>query len=180
MQTLRLPDEVEVVNVGLALFGEAVRAQGALAVDVDWRIPAGGRPDLVAALTRLHGRSASGIDAANAEVFRRLDQGAPQLVGIARAIEVVPGMGERMVLHSGPPIAWEEMADPLRRSIRAVVAAEGWASSPEDAGRLVGAGSVELEPANHHAAVCPMASVLGPQSPVFVVDCALSGTRAFS
>ena len=42
MQTLRLPDEVEVVNVGLALFGEAVRAQGALAVDVDSKEPDGG------------------------------------------------------------------------------------------------------------------------------------------
>lgn len=178
--TVELPEEVRVVNVGLAVFGEAVRAQGAAAVDVDWRIPAGGRPDLVAALTRLYGRLAPGIDAANAEVLRRLDQGAPQLVGIAPAIDVVPGMGERMLLHCGPPIAWERMADPLRRSIRAVVVAEGWAESPEAAGDLVDADGAVLEPANHHATVCPMASVLGPTSPVFVVDCALTGTQAFS
>jgi hypothetical protein len=180
MPTLRLPEEVEVVNVGLPLFGEAVRAQGARAVDVDWRIPAGGRPDLVAALARLDGRSAPGIDAANAEVFRRLDQGAPQLVEVGRAIDVVPDMDDRMLLHSGPPIPWEEMADPLRRSVRAVVMAEGWAPSPEAADELVGVGGVQLEPANHHATVCPMASVLGPRSPVFVVDSALTGTRAFS
>ena len=180
MKMVRLPDEVRVVNVGLDVFGEAVRAQGAAAVDVDWRIPAGGRPDLVAALGRLYGLLSSRIDTANAEVFRRLDQGAPQLVGIAPAIDVVPGMGERMLLHSGPPVAWDQMVDPLRRSIRAVVVAEGWAESPEAAGDLVARGGVLLEPANHHATVGPMATVLGPTSPVFVVDCPLTGTRAFS
>ena len=49
---VQLPTEVRAVNVGLKLFGDALRAQGAAAVDVDWRIPAGGRPDLVRALTR--------------------------------------------------------------------------------------------------------------------------------
>jgi hypothetical protein len=35
-----LPDEVVVVNVGLPLFADAVRAQGRPAVQVDWRVPA--------------------------------------------------------------------------------------------------------------------------------------------
>src|SRR5215472_18629473 len=48
---IRLPEHVAVVNVGLGMFAEAIRAQGASAVDVDWRIPAGGDPRLVAALT---------------------------------------------------------------------------------------------------------------------------------
>ena len=37
-----LPQRAEVVNVGLALFGEAVVAQGHPLAVVDWRIPAGG------------------------------------------------------------------------------------------------------------------------------------------
>ena len=41
-----LLDEVRVVNVGLSLLGDAIRQQGGAAVDVDWRIPAGGREDL--------------------------------------------------------------------------------------------------------------------------------------
>ena len=47
-----LPAEVRVVNVGLALFGDAVRAQGAAAVEVDWRIPAGGRALIVGGWVR--------------------------------------------------------------------------------------------------------------------------------
>ena len=48
-----LPDRPRVVNVGLSLFADAVAAQGFDVVNVDWRIPAGGDPDVVAALARL-------------------------------------------------------------------------------------------------------------------------------
>src|SRR5262245_45957152 len=70
-----LPERVRAVNVGLSLFGEAVRAQGAEALDVDWRIPAGGRDSLVGALTRLYGRHAERVGRANREAVRRVDGG---------------------------------------------------------------------------------------------------------
>ena len=175
-----LPAEVRVVNIGLPLFGDAVRAQGAAAVEVDWRIPAGGRPELVAALARLYGVAAERVDAANREVLRRLDGGAPALVGVAPALRVVPGMDDHTVLHCGPPLAWADFCDPLRRSVRASVVAEGWADSPEEAERLVAAGRVRLEPANHHGAVVPMATTVGPSAPVLVVEDPQSGGRAYT
>ena len=175
-----LPDQLEVVNAGLSLFAEAIAAQGRPVVDLDWRIPAGGDPELVAALRRLSGPRAGAIDAANAEVVRRLDTGVPTLVGLEPAAAVVPGMGDRMILHCGPPIAWPDLADPLRRSVRAAVMAEGWASDPDAAGRLVESGEVTLEPANHHTTVLPMASAIGPSAFVWVVENAEGGTRAFS
>ena len=46
---VELPSSVEVVNVGLGLLADAVRAQGRPVVQVDWRIPAGGDPQAVAA-----------------------------------------------------------------------------------------------------------------------------------
>ena len=46
-------ERVEAVNVGVSIFGEAVRAQGATAVDVDWRPPAGGDARLAALLATL-------------------------------------------------------------------------------------------------------------------------------
>jgi len=177
---VHLPDRVAVVNVGLKLFGDAVRAQGAAVVDVDWRIPAGGNAGLIAALTLCHGSFAARIDEANAEVCRRLDAAAPMLTGIATAREVVPGMGDRTLLHPGPPLAWEEFCDPLRRSVHAAVMAEGWAETPEAAGELVAAGGVDLQPANGHATVGPMATVLGQSSPVFVVENPQGANRAFA
>lgn len=175
-----LPDEVRAVNVGLAAFGKAVRDQGARAVDVDWRIPAGGEAELVAVLTRLHGALAGGIREANEEVVRRLDESGPLLVGVGRAIERIPRMQERTILHPGPPLPWEEFCDPLRRSVRAAVVAEGWADSPEEAGRLVERGEVHLDPANHHDAVVPMATALGPTAPVLIVENPQGETTAYS
>ena len=132
-----LPEEVRALNVGVALLGDALRAQGAEVADVDWQIPAGGDPDLVAALTRLYGERAAAIDEANHEVLTRLDEGTPVVVGVAPAASVVPDMDERTVLHSGPPLEWAEFADPLRRSVRAVVVFEGWGVEPEEAECLV-------------------------------------------
>lgn len=177
-----LPDEIAVVNVGLPMFAEAVRAQGGTVTHVDWRPPAGGDPAAVRALTRLY--ADAGIDAANAEVLRRLDTGVPFLTAVRRADEVVPGVEGRMLLHCGPAIGWEQVCDPLRRSMRAATVAEGWAADPAEADRLLAAGDVRLEPANHHDAVVPMASAVGPSAPVLVVETAVDDAaepvRAFA
>ena len=80
-----LPETARVVNIGLPLFADAVARQGFAVVNVDWRIPAGGDPVLVAALARLYGPKATAVDAANAEVVRRLDTGAPKAIGVRPA-----------------------------------------------------------------------------------------------
>jgi hypothetical protein len=175
-----LPTEARVVNVGLPLFADAVRAQGADVVHVDWRPPAGADPTAVRALTNLYGPRSLDIDAANAEVVRRLDRGVPFLVDVRTAADVVPGLGGRTLLHPGPPCAWAETCDPLRRSMRAAVVSEGWAADLASADGLLNSGDVELAAANEHACVLPMATALGPSMPVWVVDDHDGGTRAFA
>ena len=44
---------LRVVNVGLELFAEELRAEGVEVVQVDWRPPAGGDPRLAGLLERL-------------------------------------------------------------------------------------------------------------------------------
>ena len=44
------------INVGLESFAESLRSQGAAAVHVDWRPPAGGDERLMALLERMKGR----------------------------------------------------------------------------------------------------------------------------
>jgi hypothetical protein len=58
--------------------------------------------------------------------------------------------------------------------------AEGWAETPEAAEAMIAAGGVDLQPANEHATVGPMATVLGPLAPVFVVENPSNGNRAFA
>ena len=178
-----LPDEVAVINVGLDRFAEAVAAQGRPVVSVDWRIPGDGDPEVVAALRRLYGPHGDRVDAANAEVVRRLDEAVPLLVGIEPLGRAVPGLGRRTLLHCGPPITYEASCDPLRRSMRAAVVAEGWAADVADADGLLradGPDGIVLEPANHHDAVVPMVTAIGPSQPVYIVENAAGGNRALA
>ena len=177
---VELPDRIVVANIGLPLFAEAVRNQQATAVEVNWRIPAGGDDRVVAALTRLCGPHAERIDKANAEVIRRLNEGAPRLDSVEIAAGVVHGLEDRTVLHCGPPISWERMCDPLRRSVRAVALHEGWAASREQASAMAASGDLRLASANEHDVVVPMASAIGPSAPVYAVHNEAAGTVAFS
>ena len=148
---LTLPDRVGVVNVGLSLFADAIREQGAPVISVDWRVPAGGQPDAVAALGRLYGIHAERIEAANAEVLRRLDGGTPLLTGVTTVAAAVPGLVEglngtgRTLLHCGPAIGYADAPDPLQRSMRAAAVAEGWADSLEQADGLLAAEDALLD-----------------------------------
>ncbi|MGH3693667.1 MAG: DUF1116 domain-containing protein [Pseudonocardiaceae bacterium] len=138
-------------------------------------------PDqLSAVLGQLHGDHGSTVDAANDEVVRRLDSGVPQLVEVSTVAQTVPGVIGRTLLHGGPAIDFEQVCDPLRRSMRAAVVTEGWAADVAEAQRLLAGGDVALEPANHHQTVVPMATVIGPSSPVFVVADGVGGTRSYA
>jgi hypothetical protein len=174
-----LPAEIAVVNVGLPLFADAVRAQGRPVDHLDWRIPADGDPELVAALTTLLGQRTERIDRANAEVFRRLDTGVPMWTTVATAGDVLADVGDHTLLHCGPTIEWPDVCDPLRRSMRAATVAEGWAADVTEADTLLRTGRIRLEPANLHATVVPMATALGPSMPLLVADNQAGGTQAF-
>jgi hypothetical protein len=175
-----LPERARVVNIGLPLFADAVASQGFDVVNVDWRIPGGGDPELVAALARLYGPRSATVDAANAEVLRRLDGGAPKATGVCTAADVVPAFEGTTLLHCGPPIDYADAIDPLRRSMRAAVVAEGWADDIADADRQLASGRVRLEPANRHDACVPMVTAIGPSQPVWVVENAAGGNHAFA
>jgi hypothetical protein len=110
------------------------------------------------------------VRAANEEVLRRLNAAEPVLVDIAPAREVVPGMGERMVMHSGPPISWDRMCGAQRGSVIGAILFEGWANNAEEASAMVARGEVEIEPNHHHRAVGSMAGATSPSLPVWVVE----------
>src|SRR3954465_14709564 len=90
---------VAAVNVGLDAFGEAVRDQGAEAVDVDWRPPAGGDADTVALLEAPWGRHGEGGGAANAAAVERIEAARPRAVTVARAGDAIDGLDDGVLLH---------------------------------------------------------------------------------
>ena len=119
------------------------------------------------------------IEAANATVIERLVAGDPTLVDIRPAGDVVPGLEDRMLLHSGPPIEWERMCGAQRGSALGLALYEGWAKTPEEAERLFARGAIRLEPNHHHDSVGPMAGTTSRSLPVFVVENRSFGNRAY-
>jgi len=173
-----IQDKLSVINIGLAGFGQAIRDCGGEAVDLQWQPPAAGDPAAGWALAQALGDLT--IDAANRVAYERYLQAQPVLEGVAVARDVIPGMTERSILHSGPPIAWPDMCGPQQGAVLGAVLLEGWANTLDEARTLVDAGHVRLAPCHHHAAVGPMAGIVSPSMPVWVVRNRNGGNTAYS
>jgi len=119
------------------------------------------------------------IEAANQQAVNRLIDGDPVLVDIAPAIEVIPGMRDRMVLHSGPPISWDRMSGAQRGAIIGQVLYEGWAKTGAEATAILEKGEIILEPNHHHQTVGPMAGTVSANAWVYIVENKTYGNRAF-
>ncbi|HRY45325.1 MAG TPA: DUF1116 domain-containing protein [Thermoanaerobaculia bacterium] len=169
--TSLLDGPIEVVHAGIDAVAEAPRAAGAPVTVVDFRPPAGGEPRLMALLSELlSGPSALEIDAANARALARLLASRPHLVAIGVARDVIPGMADDLFLHAGPPVSWERMCGPMRGAVIGGLLYEGRAKDPAEAERLAASGVVRFEPCHHHDAVGPMAGLVTPSMPVFVIE----------
>lgn len=119
------------------------------------------------------------IEEANQVAVQRIITGNPVLVDIAPAIEVIPGMKDKMITHSGPPIAWEKMCGAQRGAIIGEVLFEGWAKTIKEAIALLDKGAITLEPNHHHQAVGPMAGTISANSWVYVVENKTFGNKAY-
>jgi hypothetical protein len=173
--------KVEVVNVGLAAFGAAIRDQDTAVVDVDWRPPAAGDPEAVAALERLWGAHGATVAEANARVVERMEAAAPRAVAVATARDVLPVLAEgRTLIHSGPPITPDRLADPQRRALVAACLFEGWADDRTAARALIESGEIALASGNENDHGGAMTGVCSPSMPVWVIEDEGSGARAFS
>jgi len=119
------------------------------------------------------------IEEANQAAAARVVAGYPVLVDVAPAGEVVEGLGEGVILHSGPPISWERMCGAMRGSVIGLVLFEGWARTPEEAAFLLASGRIALEPNHHRHGVGPMAGTTSRSLPVWVVENRTYGNRAY-
>jgi hypothetical protein len=179
-----LTEGVTAINLGLAGFADPIRAAAAPVVALDWRPPAAGDQELGMLLAELEDDPrdpiGSAITAANAAAVERILTAQPMLVDVQPAGTAIPGLVDRMLLHSGPPIAWESMCGPVQGAAIGACLFEGWASTPADARRLLDDGAISFAPCHDHGAVGPMAGVVSPSMPVVVVENTAAGNRAYA
>lgn len=119
------------------------------------------------------------IDQANEEAVNRIISAEPVLVDVAPAEDVIPGLEDRMILHAGPPVKWENMSGGQKGSVIAIMLYENWAKTKKKAIKLLEEGAIKLEPNHYHQAVGPMAGTISKSMWVFVVENKAGKNRAF-
>lgn len=173
-----LSEKPRIINIGLKSFAEVVKEFGCEVVQYDWMPPAGGKIELIKTLNFL--RNYDGIDEANQRVIAKIVASQPVLKDNVRAKEVIPELREgKVILHAGPPIAYENMPDPVQGSCVGAVLFEEWAQTEEEARKLLASGKVKFIPCHHVDAVGPMGGITSPNMPVFVVENETDGNKAY-
>ena len=172
-------EELSVVNIGLESFSDNIITAGGASTNLVWQPPAGADAAVGFALAGLIAHPT--IEAANEVAYSRYLAAQPTLVDVQLARDALPAMaaGERRILHSGPPIAWQDMCGPVQGAITGAILYEGWADDLDAATELASSGQVALEPCHHHGAVGPMAGIISPSMPLWVVENADAGNRAY-
>ena len=173
-----LSEKPKIINVGLKSFAEVCEEFGCEVVQYDWMPPAGGDIKLIKTLNFL--RNYEGIDEKNREVIAKVVASQPILKDNVRAKEVIPEMREgKVILHAGPPVAYENMPDPMQGSCVGAVLFEEWADNEADARKMLENGEIKFIPCHHVNAVGPMGGITSPNMAVFVVENETDGHRAY-
>jgi len=176
MSIERLIDEEPIVaTAGVEILQQALVDQAASSAAAEWRPPAAGTED---ALARLAEQGLT--ESANKTAIERMLAVRPELVDVAIARDVIPGMTDTMFLHAGPPLTWERSSGPIRGALIGALLYEGMAASEEEAEEIGRWGGITMAPCHHHQTVGPMAGIVSPSMPVAVVRDANGDGIAYS
>ena len=119
------------------------------------------------------------IKKANKQALDNLQKAQPTVVGIGVALEDIPNMDKKTILHAGPPITWENMSGPLKGAVIGGLIYEKLATNEAEARALAASGEIKFEPCHHHQTVGPMAGVVTASMPVWIVENKAFGNFAY-
>lgn len=166
IQSKQLP---KVVNVGSSIFLKDLDAQKVPYLNVKYQPPGQGNEAIVGLLVKTAAIE-NRIEKANQEALSRVLAAQAKLTAVMPALQVIPGMTEKTFLHAGPPIAYENMAGPMKGAILGAILFEGLAKNLTEAETLVKSGHIHFASAHEYRAVGPMAGIISPSMPVHVVE----------
>ncbi len=169
------------VNLGLDMFADDLRAQNVEPILMDWTPPGGGDPEVISALSRLERPEiAEKIDAANQVALERILSAQPFLEGFGQALDTVPGMTPKTILHAGPPIEFERMSGPMKGAVTGALVFEGLAKDLDEAFDLAASGEIDFSPCHEHQSVGSMAGVTSASMWVHKVTNRTHGNTAYT
>lgn len=119
------------------------------------------------------------IKRANEKAVQEMIKADPVWIDVRPAIEVIPGMTEKTILHAGPPIGWKRMCGPMKGAIAGALIIEGFAETVDEAYALAASGEFTFDSCHNHSSVGPMAGVTSASMPVFVIYNKTHGNYAY-
>ena len=118
------------------------------------------------------------INAANDRAVRCVLDSEPYWVDVQPAGACVEGLGDHMILHSGPPVDYEDMVMLHRRGMVSAMLFEGWAKTEAEAVARIRAGEVKIESALDHNTVGAGTGIITQSVMMNVIEDRTSGKRA--
>ena len=88
---------------------------------------------------------------ANKAAAACLTDNDPWWVDVLPAGEVVEGLEDHMILHSGPPVDLDDMVMLHRRGMVSAMLFEGWAKDEKEAMELLHSGEIKIDSARAQA-----------------------------
>ncbi|MGL4668262.1 MAG: DUF1116 domain-containing protein [Saezia sp.] len=172
---------LNVINVGIELIRDDLKKQQVPVSHLKWAPPGGGNVKVINALDALDRPDlAEKIEKANALAVERITTSRPMLVGFDQAINVVPGMTKKTILHSGPPITWERMCGAMRGGVMGALVFEGLAKDLKEAEVLAASGEITFSPCHEHGCVGSMAGITSASMFMHVVKNEPYGNMAYT
>ena len=166
-----------VINVGVKPFADGVLDQGVKALHLAWKPPVDA--GLCRMIADMEPSLREKIERSNAEAVQMLNAAEGHWVGLEKAIKAIPGFKENMIMHSGPPIAWEDMIGVQKRGVCYGAIHAGLAKTVEEAAAMVEAGEIELASCNDHFAIGAAAGIVTHNMVVNIVEDVTHGNRAY-
>ncbi|PNV59861.1 hypothetical protein C0033_21520 [Clostridium sp. chh4-2] len=117
---------------------------------------------------------------ANEIAVGRLMSSEPVLIDVKPAYEVLNGLERNIILHSGPPIEFEQMCEPMKGAVYCALLNEGIAKDIEEAKIKAVDGSVVYKTCHEFGAVGPMTGLTTWSMPLWVVEDRNTGKRSYA
>ena len=168
--------KISVINVGIESFHNDLTSLGVNSVHAHWKPPVTNNQFVIAALKSLYNDE---IEEANRKVVDIISNGHPKLVGLGIAKDIIPGLIQTTILHAGPPVTWDRMCGPMRGAVIGGLIYEGMAQDVNETEKLASS-KIDFHPCHHFHAVGPMAGILTPSMPVWIVQNETYGNFAYA
>lgn len=175
----RKASDLKVLNIGLKFLYQALKDQDVKVTQIDWRPPVKISKTMENAIEILDREDIrEKIKAANEKAVNYIINSDPAWVDILPAGEVIEGLEDHMIIHSGPPIDYEDMVMLHQRGLVSGCLFEGWADSKEDAIKLIKSGKIKITSALDHNTVGAGTGIITKSVAMIVIEDRATGKRA--